>query len=159
MKGSYVLIISLDRSQTISVGSRGEMVFSKGYYAYSGSALNSLEARVARHLRIEKRMHWHIDYLLEQARVESVWIVNSSDRLECKTATEFAAIGSPVKGFGCSDCRCGSHLFYHGDRRILEEKLDELGYTVYVSAERNGSNAARFTSSEGNIPVIRRGIG
>ena len=45
---------------------------------------------MARHLRAEKCLHWHIDYLLGSkcARVEQVWAVESVERLECKWARQ-----------------------------------------------------------------------
>jgi Uri superfamily endonuclease len=41
-------------------------------YVYTGSARAGLEARIARRRRREKRMRWHIDYLLREARIVEV---------------------------------------------------------------------------------------
>ena len=65
MKGIYVLIIKLHANIRISIGALGELAFPAGLYAYVGSAQNSLEKRATRHLRKEKRLFWHIDYLLD----------------------------------------------------------------------------------------------
>ncbi|MDR1747655.1 MAG: DUF123 domain-containing protein, partial [Spirochaetaceae bacterium] len=46
--------------------------------------------------------------------------------LECALAENLALMGGvPVAGFGSSDCRCGSHLYYfpyppEGDRAFME---------------------------------------
>ncbi|HDO19110.1 MAG TPA: DUF123 domain-containing protein, partial [Thermoplasmatales archaeon] len=49
MKGSYAIVMRLDREQNIEVGSLGEIRFRRGYYLYVGSALNGLENRIKRH--------------------------------------------------------------------------------------------------------------
>ncbi len=98
----------------ISVGRLGEFRFPAGCYVYSGSARRNFEARIARHLRTEKTLRWHIDYLLA-ARGVSVTAVKRSVRDEC--ALNRSAGGTiVVAGFGASDCTegCGSHLRYLG---------------------------------------------
>jgi len=37
--------------------------------------------------------------------------VETEERLECSIAERVADHGQPVKGFGCSDCKCVSHLY------------------------------------------------
>ena len=63
MKGSYALVIRLNRTEQLTVGRLGEFDFPAGCYLYFGSALNGLESRVSRHLRRDKKLHWHVDYL------------------------------------------------------------------------------------------------
>ena len=115
--GTYALVVALDRSHNISIGRRGRSYFPAGFYVYVGSALGpgGLRARVARHLRNEKRLHWHIDYLLgaQRARVTRVWAVPSAISLECHWADALmqqpgASIVLPR--FGSSDCNCLAHL-------------------------------------------------
>ncbi len=108
--GSYALVLKLDSGRELLTRGRRFML-RKGYYVYVGSALSGLEARIGRHLRKEKRKFWHIDYLLEHAGV--VEVLRFPGGKECGIArdVEEASDGS-VKGFGCSDCRCSSHLFY-----------------------------------------------
>ncbi|MFP4052091.1 MAG: GIY-YIG nuclease family protein, partial [Thermoplasmata archaeon] len=65
MKGIYTLVIELKEDKVIEVGAIGNIDFDKGYYVYVGSAQNGLEARIERHLSDEKKIHWHIDYLLK----------------------------------------------------------------------------------------------
>ncbi|MFW5868137.1 MAG: GIY-YIG nuclease family protein [Armatimonadota bacterium] len=111
MTGSYVLIISLDRPRRIEVGALGEIDFPAGAYAYVGSAMGGLDARIARHLRDDRRLHWHVDYLLQHAEVVHVVRVESDERLECRIATGLAERLPVVDGFGSSDCACAGHLF------------------------------------------------
>jgi len=111
MKGSYLLIMELTRDKNIAVGALGIIHFKKGYYAYVGSAMNSIEKRVERHLRKEKKLRWHIDYLLQHAEIKSIFYRESYEKEECKIAKTFSGLQC-IKNFGSSDCRCESHLFY-----------------------------------------------
>lgn len=101
------------------MGRLGAFDFPAGCYIYTGSARRNIAARVRRHLAAEKRLHWHIDYLLA---AEGVRILGTrlSARPEC--ALNCATPGEvPAPGFGASDCRrgCGSHL-----KRLSEGTLD-----------------------------------
>jgi Uri superfamily endonuclease len=111
---SYQLTITVARPLTVTVGRLGTFHLQAGRYVYTGSARRNLEARIARHLRREKTLRWHIDYLLTAPGVRIV-DVHRSRRAEC--ALNRVVGGSiPVPGFGASDCRsrCGSHLKYLG---------------------------------------------
>ena len=112
VKGSYVLIIELADEQPIAVGSLGSVNFSSGYYAYVGSALSGIIPRLERHLRKEKKIHWHIDYLLQRAAITNIISCETEDRIECAVAQAIGWRFHPIPGFGCSDCNCYSHLFY-----------------------------------------------
>ena len=112
MKGSYILIIELKKAKTIQIGKFDKIHFKKGIYAYVGSALNGLEARINRHLRKTKKKHWHIDYLLDFAEIVDVYYKENDAKEECKIAEKFEGEFVPIPGFGCSDCRCKSHLFF-----------------------------------------------
>ena len=113
---TYCLIIKLRNDSTISVGKLGELDFQKGFYVYVGSALNSIDARIKRHLKNEKKLFWHIDYLLNSsnASIKEVILERSPEKWECKIAREIAVNAAPLIKFGCSDCKCESHLFYFG---------------------------------------------
>lgn len=55
MKGTYNLIICQKENINIKVGAIGnDIKFPKGYYVYTGSAMNSLTSRIKRHLRKKK---------------------------------------------------------------------------------------------------------
>ncbi|MBI5304610.1 MAG: GIY-YIG nuclease family protein [Chloroflexi bacterium] len=118
-RGTYTLVIHLSRAQTIRVGALSEFKFPRGYYLYVGSAMNGLAQRLARHVRPDKKMHWHIDYLLAHGRIKEVWAHRSEDRLECLWAQ--AALAMPgarviAPRFGASDCSCATHLIYFAKR-------------------------------------------
>ncbi len=114
-KGTYALIIAVESETTIIVGKLGEFAFPTGYYIYVGSARGGLFQRVRRHLREDKRLRWHVDYLLEHAKVVEVWYALGDERRECQwasTAKEMPHGRIIVPAFGSSDCRCPSHLIY-----------------------------------------------
>jgi Uri superfamily endonuclease len=116
-KGAYCLCINVRDDITVEVGALGSITFPHGEYVYVGSALNSLEPRVERHLHTSTGdhdvTHWHIDYLLREpaASIQTVYFVETDEKLECSIAEKVSEHGQPVKGFGCSDCRCVSHLY------------------------------------------------
>jgi len=111
-KGSYILVLYLAADARLTIGRLGTFEFPAGHYFYCGSALNGLETRIRRHLRRDKKRHWHIDYLTAVAPVVEVWWMESEERWECRWAEEIMEKGGVVvaKGFGSSDCRCMTHL-------------------------------------------------
>ncbi|MFC1970726.1 DUF123 domain-containing protein [Chloroflexota bacterium] len=113
--GTYALVIVLGIELRLRIGKLGIFNLSPGYYVYVGSALGGLSGRLARHLRSEKNLHWHIDYLRQQAGVTEIWYAIGRDKLECKwnaILTNLPGAIPSVPGFGASDCRCFSHLTY-----------------------------------------------
>ncbi len=117
-KGGYLLFIFLNRNRKIRIGKLGIISFKKGHYCYVGSALNNLDKRVSRHKSSDKKIHWHIDYLLQFAEIIRVRKIKTDKRVECAEARKLAKTYEPVKGFGCSDCSCKSHLFYLAKKLI-----------------------------------------
>jgi Uri superfamily endonuclease len=113
-ESSYQLLIEVSRPVRVTVGRLGTFAFLAGRYVYTGSAKRHLDARIARHLRQEKTLRWHVDYLLAAPGVRVVEVRRSRGR-ECALNR---AVGGriPVTGFGASDCRagCGAHLKYLG---------------------------------------------
>jgi len=135
-KGAYVLVIVLDRQLTVEAGGRtGEL--RTGYYAYAGSAHGpgGLRARVARHLRRNKRLHWHVDQLTEAGRIEGIAFARRAS--ECDLATRLAdTVGNtvPLPGFGSSDCRdCQSHLIGLADKVSPVSVITEDRRLVYLA--------------------------
>lgn len=111
--GTYVLVIPVKERLSLEIGRLGTHDFPCGYYLYVGSALGGLDSRLKHHLKSAKRPHWHIDYLLREARVATIWYALGQDRLECKLNAMLAGLpgAAPiVPGFGSSDCRCDTHL-------------------------------------------------
>ena len=112
-RGAYLLILRLRRKRVVAVGKLGRIRFAPGYYVYVGSAMANLSARLARHGRKRKQLHWHIDYLRQVADEVVPLPVRSSRRLECRLAAEFAGSLHPgPRGFGSSDCNCSTHLLF-----------------------------------------------
>ncbi len=116
----------------MKVGALGKLKFPKGHYAYVGSALNNLEKRVERHLRKEKKIKWHIDYLLRKGKVKEVYYKKGNQREECKIARKLAKKFNSIKNFGSSDCQCSSHLFYSKDQKNLRFGAKLKEENVYI---------------------------
>lgn len=111
-KGIYVLLIELPKDRAIKVGGLGKIFFPQGFYAYVGSAMNGLNQRISRHLRKDKAIHWHVDYLLKKAQVKDVTVYKTEEQLECALAKLLTLEFNSIPGFGASDCKCESHLFF-----------------------------------------------
>lgn len=109
---TYQLTIIVDAPVTIQVGKLGTCDFPAGVYLYTGSAKRNIDARISRHLRREKSLRWHIDYLLQAPGV-SIRKVERFMEPECELNQRTLGIVL-MNGFGASDCMsgCGSHLKY-----------------------------------------------
>jgi Uri superfamily endonuclease len=123
VKGSYVILIKLPKAQTITIGSLPDVYFPRGYYAYVGSALCGVKARLSRHLGRNKKRHWHIDYLLPKASITDIIIGESEDRIECAMARALSSQFDSIPGFGSSDCHCPSHLFYTAEGSQMKSAI------------------------------------
>jgi len=110
--GTYQLLIRLRRPAMITVGALGCFRFPAGWYVYTGSAKNGLTQRIRRHLRQDKRKHWHIDYLLAAADGVEAFVLPGSTTSECELHSQLRGGQVLVPGFGSSDCGCESHLVY-----------------------------------------------
>jgi len=113
--GVYLLVMHLLERREISVGRLGSRTFWQGWYLYAGSAKGpgGIRARCNRHLRLDKRLRWHIDYLTQIAQVRQVWFAEHLS--EMRVVAELMCcqgLEQPVDGFGASDSRARSHLFY-----------------------------------------------
>lgn len=129
MKGTYILVIFLFENTKIKVGSLGKISFPKGFYLYVGSAMGisgsvTLINRVKRHLSEsnDKKLHWHIDYLLDDPNsiIVKIYLIPSSQVLECIIAQEILdRADNYIKNFGSSDCQCKSHLLHFNNFKTL----------------------------------------
>jgi Uri superfamily endonuclease len=129
--GTYILLLHLPRDTTVQIGRLGSHRFETGYYAYAGSALSGLEARIRRHLRSRKAKRWHIDYLREVTTVQGVWVLPGPERKECGLVAELLRMPGAQpgpRGFGSSDCRCPTHLVYFRDWPDVESIARRLGF-------------------------------
>jgi sugar fermentation stimulation protein A len=125
--GSYVVVLQLSRTRVLPIGRLGKVRFPKGFYLYVGSAMANLSKRLERHRRLHRRVHWHIDRLRPHARFIDNFPIRSSDRLECELARAVEEIACwSILGFGCSDCRCKSHLFGMTDNPLDHEAFHDL---------------------------------
>jgi Uri superfamily endonuclease len=132
--GIYLLVIKLKGSHTISAGKLPETTFREGIYLYVGRARRGLKERLKRHLRKEKKLFWHVDYLLQKAEIDEIWIKRDSldeCRLVLDIKNTLESSLHPLKKFGSSDCACISHLFY-----LPENKSDLNSIRKQLSFER-----------------------
>jgi Uri superfamily endonuclease len=134
--GIYTLILSLQEAEMIKVGSLGIMDFAGGFYSYTGSARGSGGLkRVDRHILVSNGIkttrRWHIDYLLPHTGFLEVFITKTTQDLECCIANAIGKRLVSVPGFGCTDCRCISHLHYSPGLEEMRAAVSEAhGATV-----------------------------
>lgn len=113
--GSYVLWLIAQKPFSVVVGRLGTCCFPEGRYAYVGSAFGpgGLAARLTRHLRRDKSIHWHIDALRASCAVDAIWLVKDAqvEHAWAQLLAQHPDSSQPVHGLGSSDCRCPTHLF------------------------------------------------
>ncbi|HIP89491.1 MAG TPA: DUF123 domain-containing protein [Thermococcus paralvinellae] len=128
MRGAYFLVIKVKGATTIKTRGK-EFPLKAGYYVYVGSAMNSLEKRVERHFKKDKKLHWHIDFLLRESELLRAYLIPSNEKIEEKLSREVSKFGKPVGGFGASDLRIDSNLYYFKDEpdSLLIDTLQKLG--------------------------------
>jgi Uri superfamily endonuclease len=128
LKAVYVLIIQVKKPCSLEAGALGILFFHKGMYAYVGSAQSNFHQRINRHLSKEKRLFWHIDYLLnnENTNILKIFFKQGIKKEECILARLINKKGIFIPRFGSSDCKCESHLFRIKDYAFLEKRLKEL---------------------------------
>ena len=112
-KGAYVLRIVLDAAAPLPARFGAGAVLPAGVYEYCGSAngAGGIRARVARHLKRDKKLKWHVDWLTTRAAAVTVEAHPGGD--ECRLVAARLRKGAtvPIPGFGSSDCAtCASHL-------------------------------------------------
>ncbi|MFB3766509.1 MAG: DUF123 domain-containing protein [Methanotrichaceae archaeon] len=127
--GIYTLILRLDREREICVGSLGMISFMKGYFAYTGSARGPGGVkRVKRHLDVLAGLkavrRWHIDYLLPNTSFEDVVMTYTAQNFECAIARRIGDELESIPGFGCTDCRCKSHLHFSTDIQKMHSVIE-----------------------------------
>lgn len=112
-KGAYALVIRLGSPVAVSIG-QTEHLLGAGWYVYAGSAHGpgGVGARLRRHFRRDKKVHWHVDRLTIAAG--DILAVALEGGSECKIVDRLIRSNDfifPQDGFGSSDCRiCRSHL-------------------------------------------------
>ena len=112
--GAYILALELDRTVHVKFATGVAGQLEPGWYVYAGSARGSggIRARVRRHFREQKPVHWHIDLLT--TRVRDMAALAVADGCECELVRKLLDSGQfwpALAGFGSTDCRrCESHL-------------------------------------------------
>ena len=134
MKGCYCLVIYIKKKSKIGIGKKlGVLEFKKGIYVYVGSAMNSLEARLSRHLSDSKKLHWHVDYLLKDDNCKIIDIIYNIDKkVECNISQHLKTHAVGIKNFGCSDCNCESHLYYFKNRSEAIEHVQNAYDSIAI---------------------------
>lgn len=111
--GAYVLVI--EPAEPVTFARKGIAATPlSGWLVYAGSARGGggIGARLRRHFRKDKKVHWHVDELTNAAaRMAALAIPGGS---ECEIVDRLLASGlfeTALAGFGSSDCRhCEAHL-------------------------------------------------
>ena len=142
MKGCYCLIIEVKENKKIKIGKLGKIEFKTGFYVYVGSAMNSLESHLKRHLRKNKKLHWHIDYLLNHSKIDMIIYNISNKKIECEISQNMKNISGNIDKFGCSDCDCTSHLYYFKKKSNAIESI----INAYNMQKVKNSILNKFTS-------------
>lgn len=112
----YTVYFNLVKEREIQIGKLGLFHFKKGTYIYVGSAKRNIQSRINRHKKIEKKQHWHFDYLRPYGTITKI-ITYENQTGECSLREKIMEEKSgslPIKGFGSSDCNCLSHLIFIG---------------------------------------------
>ena len=125
LPGTYALIFSAYQKSHLKIGKLGTLHLKPGFYIYVGSAFGpgGLKARIAHHRRKASRPHWHIDYLGSFLQLIEIWYTYDPTHREhqwAKTLSGTRGATIPIIGFGSSDCRCNSHLFYFDSRPAIK---------------------------------------
>jgi histidyl-tRNA synthetase len=131
--GAYALALRLGAPLDVRIG-KNSATLPAGDYLYCGSARGpgGLRARLARHMRKDKRAHWHVDQLTLAGEIVGAFIFEGGD--ECALNAALSDMPIPVAGFGSSDCRrCAAHLRFWPEGAALPSRWE------------NVRKAARFT--------------
>lgn len=134
--GIYVIEFWAKNDFSLGIKKYAENFFSKGYYYYSGSAQKNFRERLSRHLRLNKKVHWHIDHLTtdQNFEIKSILILNEAPKeFECKIIESFLGndkVEQSILGFGNGDCStCRTHLL-NSFNRIDYNQLFSLYHDI-----------------------------
>ncbi len=131
LSGTYLLEIFASEEFTVKAKKFVGIKFPSGYYYYSGSAQKGYNARLKRHLRRTKTIHWHIDHIttISTNKITTIFLFEEAPReRECEVVQTLIRefnLDDTFSGFGNGDCKtCGTHLLYS------KEKID---YNHFIS--------------------------
>ena len=111
--GAYVLHFQVRQELTLPIARLDNPVLCPGTYIYAGSAYGpgGIRARVSRHLRADKKPHWHVDYLSSSSSCVKVETYIGGNECDLVAGLIHNGAAVHVPGFGSSDCAvCDAHL-------------------------------------------------
>lgn len=112
--GAYVLGLRLGEEVPVALTRPAPGSLMPGWYLYMGSARGSggIRARVKRHFRQGKKLHWHIDRLTAvSAEMAALAVAGGYECDLVGKLLDHPRFEVAVAGFGNTDCRlCESHL-------------------------------------------------
>ncbi len=135
VRGVYLLIIEIQKPLTIVIGNT-RYKLEPGYYIYVGSAWGpgGLRSRIARHIRKDKKIHWHIDRITSTpfTAVKTICLLpGAPPYYESRIAGILSAKLDFIPGFGSTDRRGDtSHLFICGTYSKCVETVRSLEKTI-----------------------------
>ncbi len=135
-QGIYILEIFAEKSFKVNSQKFHSKIFNDGYYYYVGSAQKNLKSRIDRHLKREKKLHWHIDYIttIRTNKISNIYyFFNRGKNFECSLVQDLlknTSLYTPVNDFGNSDCSiCDSHLLYK-EKQIPYSHFSRLYHSI-----------------------------
>ena len=153
-RGTYIMMLDADNDRRITIGRRMTIDVRPGRYLYVGSAFGpgGVRARVNRHFRNAGICRWHVDYLRRFTRPAGALVCYGARDTEHRWARALDDAGlQAVTGFGCSDCRCRTHLYMTGDDQNIDRLLLILGNDAhFVPAPSAPSASAPHSSGKKN---------
>lgn len=131
-RGTYVLALTFCSPADAEAGALGPVHLEPGTYCYVGSAMGGLDQRLSRHLSRTKTLRWHIDHLTVICDRAEAWESYPRFLPECELArlAEECGMVPAAEGFGCSDCRCRTHLFRAGEDSV-QSLVSRAGLSPY----------------------------
>ena len=147
--GTYALIFSACQKGQIDIGRLGTLKLKPGFYIYVGSAFGpgGLKARIGHHRKTAGRPHWHIDYLGPFLELIEIWYTCDPVHREhqwAKIISNTRGTSVPLAGFGSSDCRCKSHLFFRNARPAITA----FRRKIYAGMENHGKEKVSWQKAQ-----------
>jgi len=112
--GAYLLVCPIPRAIKTDISPLSLTGIPAGSYIYAGSAYGpgGMAARITRHFKRRKKVHWHIDHVTRiYPPPQALAFPHARECELVSVLIDRLNAASPIKGFGSSDCpRCYAHL-------------------------------------------------